>query len=383
MDKIKVYHFHNGTGGGVLSVIRNLLQFSSCALIENHVIHTINKNVVKEYTVENLKGAASEQVFYYSQGWNFHYTCTQLAKLLPDEKAVIVTHDWLELGMVSNLGLQNPVVTFLHGDYVYYYQLAQLHQDAIDTFVTVAGNIEKNLQLFLPSRENDIVYLRFPVPGNPGIRMQKSGYDIAFVGRLSAGKGYHILPSIESILKRNNIQITWHIIGKEQNDLKVTWDTESNTCFYGNLGNEKVNQLLLKMDFFILPSIAEGMPVTLVEAMKAGAIPLVNNIDGGIQELVVNNHTGYKIESNEPAGYAKKIIAVIADVNLKKLLQHNARDTANSLFDEKINTKLIEEKIINVAGSERKIKPVKKIYGSRLDKKWVPNSFTSLVRSLK
>ena len=64
MDKIKVYHFHNGSGGGVLSVIRNLLQFSANASVENHVIYTINKDVVKQYPVNGLKGAASEQVFY-------------------------------------------------------------------------------------------------------------------------------------------------------------------------------------------------------------------------------------------------------------------------------------------------------------------------------
>ena len=120
---MKVYHFHNGSGGGVFSVIKNLLEFSQSPDIENHVIYTINKLNQPSYTIGNLKGAASEQIFYYSPKWNFFHTCKLLAKLLPDEKVIIVAHDWLELGLVSNLGLQNKVVMFLHGDYNYYYQL--------------------------------------------------------------------------------------------------------------------------------------------------------------------------------------------------------------------------------------------------------------------
>jgi hypothetical protein len=61
-----------------------------------------------------------------------------LAKLLPDDNAIVVTHDWLELGMVSNLGLQNPVVQFVHGAYDYYYELAQSHASSIDRFIAVA-----------------------------------------------------------------------------------------------------------------------------------------------------------------------------------------------------------------------------------------------------
>ena len=160
MQKISVYHFHNGTGGGVLSVIRNLLRFSNNPLIENHIIYTINKQQTPVFLMEHIEGAVSEKIFYYSAKWNFYYTCKQLAKYLPNNKAVLVTHDWLELGMISNLGLQNPVITFIHGDYHYYYQLAQLHQAGIDKFIVIARGIETKLQSLLPARKKDIYYLR-------------------------------------------------------------------------------------------------------------------------------------------------------------------------------------------------------------------------------
>lgn len=382
MDKIQVYHFYNGSGGGVLSVIKSLLQFSSNPLIENHLIHTINKDEVDNYAVNNLKGAVSEKIFYYSSGWNFYYTCTQLSKLLPDENAVIVTHDWLELGMVSNLGLQNPVITFLHGDYDYYYQLAQLHQAAADKFIVIANNMAAKLKGMIPERKDDICYLRFPVPSVDCNESERQADNIIFIGRLTKEKGYSLLPEIDKLLRIKNIFLNWHIVGEKNSDSnnETEWEANSQVKLYGIMNNEEVLLLLKKMKYFILPSLNEGMPVTLIEAMKAGVIPLVNNIEGGIQELVTDAVTGFKISNNEPAGYTDCISKLSEDKNLSGSISGTCIATANKLFDPHQNTRLIEDEICKTFLAPRKNKKAKKIYGSRLDQKWMPNIITKSVR---
>ncbi len=382
MDKIQVYHFYNGSGGGVLSVIKSLLQFSSNPLIENHLIHTINKDEVDNYPVNNLKGAVSEKIFYYSSGWNFYYTCTQLSKLLPDENAVIVTHDWLELGMVSNLGLQNPVITFLHGDYDYYYQLAQLHQAAADKFIVIANNMAAKLKGMIPERKDDICYLRFPVPSVDCNESERQADNIIFIGRLTKEKGYSLLPEIDKLLRIKNIFLNWHIVGEKNSDSnnETEWEANSQVKLYGIMNNEEVLLLLKKMKYFILPSLNEGMPVTLIEAMKAGVIPLVNNIEGGIQELVTDAVTGFKISNNEPAGYTDCISKLSEDKNLSGSISGTCIATANKLFDPHQNTRLIEDEICKTFLAPRKNKKAKKIYGSRLDQKWMPNIITKSVR---
>lgn len=189
MDKLNIVHFANGSGGGVFSVIQNLLQFSSNPGIQNHVIFTINKKQFPNFKVPEIIGAKSIQVLYFSPTWNFYYTCKQLAKLLPGGKAVIVAHDWLELGMASNLGLQNPVVQVVHGDYDYYYELAETHSGIINKYVTVAENIKTKLVSRIPDRKKDIEYLRFPVPGGLARVEEENRCNIIFIGRLSEGKG--------------------------------------------------------------------------------------------------------------------------------------------------------------------------------------------------
>jgi len=385
LSKIKIYHFNNGGGGGVLSVIRNLLKFSSQPNIENHIIYTINMDLVKEYRCNKIEGAVSEVIFYYSAKWNFYFTCRQLAKLLPDDKAVIVAHDWLELGMASMLGLQNPVIQFLHGDYEYYYQLAALNQASIDKFITVAKNIENKLASLLPGRINNIYYLRFPVPY---IKFDEKsrGNNIIFVGRLSNDKGYHLLAEVNQLLLNKGIVLDWHIVGEGINGIAYKlngWNGASNIRFYGNIDNQKVLTILKKMEYFILPSLAEGMPVSLIEAMKAGVIPLVNDIEGGIQELIEDGVTGFKISNNTPVLYADCIEKLISLIGLSAKIGENCTSLANHLFDPVKNTSFIEEEIMSLNEITIGEKKSKRVYGSTLDQNWIPNLITQFVRKNK
>lgn len=384
MDIIRIYHFHNGTGGGVLSVIQNLLKYSQNFRIENHIIYTINKDLVRYYEPLILKGARSQQVFYYSPDWNFYYTCKQLNKLLPDSSAVIVANDWLELGMVSNLGLQNPVVQILHGDYSYYYDLAKSHQTVIDTFITVSDSIAKNLSFALPNRKDEIKYLRFPVPDNDCKSEKSINYAIAFIGRCSKAKGYHMLPEIAEMVELNGVKLQWHIIGEEDKSIlnNAEWSEKADVVFHGVLSNEAVTKLLCGMHFFILPTLAEGMPLSLVEAMKAGVVPLVNDLPGGIQELVLNGETGYRVSGNLPALYAKYLSRLCSGNSALHQLRINAIQIANRYFAPRENTMNYETEFIKATKRNIHKSPVK-AYGSRLDAPWLSNLIVKTIRKFK
>ncbi len=384
MAKVSIYHFHNGSGGGVLSIIRNLLLFRQDDEIENHVIYTINKEQTPIFFIPSLEGAASEQVFYYSPKWNFYYTCKKLAELLPNDKAIIVAHDWLELGMVSHLGLKNPVNLFVHGDYNYYYQLAAKHCVSIASFICVCKSISKKLTEILPSKLEKITYTRFPVQSisNASVRSNEI-LQMIFVGRCEDAKGYNLLPEIEKRLRNIKVKVSWHIIGEGSEDVsnQSLWPEDTIICFNGKLTHEEVFRLLRKSDLFLLPSFAEGMPVSVIESMKAGVVPIVNDLPGGIQELVINGKTGYKIENNLLDGFVSVIKQLSEDKSLLKAIAEEASMLANRLFDPLINTRKIEV-ILLKSIQIKKNKGQFKVYGSRLDQKYIPNFIVKLLRSL-
>ena len=380
-SKIDIVHFHNGLGGGVLSVIRNLLAYSNNESICNHLIFTIDKKSIPGFKIPEIRGTKSVQVFYHEQNDNFYYTCKQLAKLLPGDKAVIVAHDWLELGMVSNLGLQNPVVQMIHGDYEYYHDLAKKHAFSVNTFITVAHSIAVKLQGILPSRSKDIKYVRFPVPDSHCIAEKSVTFSIIFIGRCTKEKGYDILPGVAEALLLDGYKVHWHIAGdiKESVTFKYPWPSGSIVTFHGNLNNSEVMNLLCGMHIILLPSLAEGMPVAVIEAMKAGVIPLVNDIPGGIQELVVNNTTGFKSEGNSIDAYKEKILYLMHNPPERLIMQKNVKDYAVQNFSPLENTLKYEGAIIETTLQHR-TKKAKKIYGSRLDQPWLHNQITKTLR---
>ncbi|HEX9513715.1 MAG TPA: glycosyltransferase family 4 protein [Puia sp.] len=386
MEKIRIYHFHNGGGGGVLSVIRNLLRFSSDADIENHVIYTINKDSHPSgYPVNRLDGASSERVFYYSPNWNFYYTCRRLARLLPDDKAIIVAHDWLELGMASSLGLNNPVVQFLHGDYPYYYQLAEKHRSCIDMQIAVSRTISEKLKKLEPERAGSIVHKYFPVPFVKANEYPVNGVNIIYIVRdiNDESKNFRLLPAINNLLAEKGIRVHWTVVGtgKTDEEFRQAWGQQENYTYFRGLPNERLLELLAAHHLFILPSFNEGLPVTVVEAMKAGCIPLISDWGGATDELVVDGLNGYYLKPDDSHGYARKIAQLYADRELMISMAANALKNANELFDPYKNTSGIEEAILR----SRKFSASKvpqRVYGSRLDQRWIPNFFTKMIRSL-
>jgi glycosyltransferase involved in cell wall biosynthesis len=383
-DIVKVVHFHNGTGGGVLSVIRNLLAFSQHGEIENYVIYTINRDNIADYKVPELVGAISEKVFYYSSKWNFNYTCRKLSLLLPDKEAIIVAHDWLELGMVSNIGIQNPVVHYVHGAYSYYYSLALRHSPWVNCYITVSQHIADELSLFLSESKKRIHYLKFPVPNVRFCENSKSPtFQIVFAGRCEEAKGYWLLPEIDKLLIANGIKVQWHIagIGSTGKSSQLVWPKASNVKFHGELVYDDLMQLLCKSHVFILPSKAEGMPLSVIEAMYSGAIPMVNDLLGGLQELIEDGLSGFLVPNNQVEIYAKYITALHSNEAKWRELSNAAKCFALAHFNPSVNTSIIEAELLKLKKISN-TKNIKNIYGSRLDHPMIPNFFTNLLRNL-
>lgn len=92
------------------------------------------------------------------------------------------------------------------------------------------------------------------------------------------------------------------------------------------LGNrDDVPELLAECDVFALSSIAEGMPVTLLEAMAAG-LPVVATDVGGVALVVEAGVTGTLVLAGDPHAMAEALHAYVADATLRR--RHGAAGCA-------------------------------------------------------
>ncbi|MCX7641442.1 MAG: glycosyltransferase family 4 protein [Elusimicrobiales bacterium] len=85
-------------------------------------------------------------------------------------------------------------------------------------------------------------------------------------------------------------------------------------------------------DIFILTSLWEGLPRSLVEAMASGLIPVCYNTDG-VRDLIKNNINGFIIEKFNWMELANVIKKLISDSNLYQKIKSNLIQTDLSEFD--------------------------------------------------
>jgi glycosyltransferase involved in cell wall biosynthesis len=88
---------------------------------------------------------------------------------------------------------------------------------------------------------------------------------------------------------------------------------------------DDVPDLLADCDLFILPSLHEGLPISVLEAMAASK-PVIATAIGGIPEVVVDGQTGLLVPPADPPALAKAIRTVLADPTLARNLAMTGRD---------------------------------------------------------
>jgi sugar transferase (PEP-CTERM/EpsH1 system associated) len=102
------------------------------------------------------------------------------------------------------------------------------------------------------------------------------------------------------------------------------------------LGNrDDVPQLLAECDVFVLASIAEGMPVTLLEAMAAG-LPVAATDVGGVASVVEAGVTGTLVPAGDPPALAAVLGAYAADEILRH--QHGNAGRARAVAQFSLRT---------------------------------------------
>jgi glycosyltransferase involved in cell wall biosynthesis len=79
------------------------------------------------------------------------------------------------------------------------------------------------------------------------------------------------------------------------------------------------------MDIFVLSSIKEGLPFTLLEAMAMGK-PVVATSVGGIPEVVEDQKTGLLVKPGDPYSLAEAILILIKDIDLREKIAKNGRE---------------------------------------------------------
>lgn len=92
-----------------------------------------------------------------------------------------------------------------------------------------------------------------------------------------------------------------------------------------------VPEILALLDVFVLPSLWEGLPIALLEAMAAG-LPVVATRVGGVPEVVEDGVTGLLVPPRDPDALAEAITRLLRDPDLRCKMGQAGRERVESEF---------------------------------------------------
>ena len=167
------------------------------------------------------------------------------------------------------------------------------------------------------------------------------------VGRLSSEKGQVILLRACKLLIDRGIDVRLTFVGS--GPLEELIRSEASSCgmdrhvrLTGELPAEAVRQELEDSDLFCLTSFAEGLPISIMEAMAVG-VPLVATSIAGIPELAVDGATALTVPPGNVEALAEAIGRLLSDTQLRDRIVASARKQVEAQHDRHRNAAALYE----------------------------------------
>lgn len=151
-----------------------------------------------------------------------------------------------------------------------------------------------------------------------------------FVGSLRPVKGAIYLIEAMKIIADKNTNTRLFIVGDgeerkylENRSRDLNIDRYVN--FVGQVPNEEVPWYMVSGDIFILPSLSEGFPVAVLEAMASG-LPVISTNLGALHEFVKDGKNGFLAEPKNPEQIADKILMLLEDDELRERMSKENKE---------------------------------------------------------
>ena len=176
---------------------------------------------------------------------------------------------------------------------------------------------------------------------------------ILFIGRIAEDKGiYYFISAIPKVLEIVP-QAKFLIVGEGVPkrvlvSLVKKLGVDDNVEFLGKISNEKISQIYQEVDVVVVPSIwPENCSIVILESHASGRPVIATNV-GGNPELVDDGKTGYVIDPKNSNQIAEKIVQILSDEKLARVMSENARKRAEKEFDIRTHVNSILEIYRNV-----------------------------------
>lgn len=185
-----------------------------------------------------------------------------------------------------------------------------LYKTPIDIRFTAAKSSIKS------KNHGDFIFLGNAVTSSFYLDSQKTSnsHHLLFVGRLDPVKGvFNLLSVVERLVKHDRL-LKLTIVGHGPlEDRVISFIKKHHLTDFVELKHLTQNEVIgeyKKADVFVLPSLSEGFPLTVLEAM-AMKLPVVATSVGDVPDIIVEGKTGFLANAGDEKSLAEAILKAL------------------------------------------------------------------------
>jgi glycosyltransferase involved in cell wall biosynthesis len=356
-------HEKTGRYGGIGTSIKNAAE----ALVASGSKASVFVISQKESTILEENGITIHLIAqrrYRFMSWFFYkkhvqrYINEEIKKKKID---ILEAPDWS--GISALMKFYCPVVIRFNGSDAYFCELEGRKQKrknfwlektalhGADHFISVSQfTAERTRKIFKLKKEITIIPNSVDVRQfTPRPEMEEENR-LLYFGTLIRKKGVLDLAEIFNKIVQKAPKTTLFLAGNGVIDLKTGKSTQKlmeeillsqakkNIHFLSKLDYEQVQEEIAKATVILLPSHAEALPMTWLEAM-AMAKALVTSDIGWAKEVMVDGLTGFTVDPKNHEEYAERTLQLLADKELRKNMGKAARERIITHFSAAVIAK--------------------------------------------
>ncbi|MFP4162757.1 MAG: glycosyltransferase family 4 protein [Chitinispirillaceae bacterium] len=164
---------------------------------------------------------------------------------------------------------------------------------------------------------------------------------IVFCGRFSPQKNIHLL--CEILRGVQNYDWSMHFIGDgplldEAKEIICKLGLTKKTEFHGWVHPARAEQIMACCDILLIPSVTEGMPVVVLNALALGLAVIGSDIPP-LRELVLQGENGFLCSLSSKECFRDKLIMLLSDRKCLEKLKTNSRASVRKFDWDKITIK--------------------------------------------
>ena len=355
-SKPELIVFSQNLMGGGSSFHRNMLtnkpdDFFDIKCIYLDPLHWAAKRL------DDVKFEKNDVVFEFKEE-PYNEIAKRLNEHISNRQGAIVANLPQELITLSYFPKPNKTVYFICHDKGFL-PLTKQFDEVIDVFIAHNFEVYNDIKTLLPHRIKDIHFIQHGVKIQHVIRKinDSKNLNLVFLARHVKSKGIYDLPKINQFLVDKNINVNWTILGdgEEREKFMKQMSSVPNFSFKIPKTTDEVITVLKDQDIYILPSSHDGLPVSLLEAMSVGCVPIVYNFSEGIKNVITND-IGFVVDLDDVKAIADKIELLNNERNLLFKWSKNGVEKVEKEFNIKNQAKVYFDLYKNYKINKKKIK---------------------------